>query len=103
MDGQFANARKLWDDAKEQNFSYDERIRRQFIPRDPADHVKRMRFNGVIEHAKPGLVLIQPQEGSLVISTQTMVGSTLLQRGHKVTFDLTFSAKGPFAEHLQLG
>ena len=102
MDGQFANAKKLWDDAKEQNFSYDERIRRQFIARDPADPAKRIRFNGVIEHAKPGLVLIQPEEGPLVISTQTMVGSTLLQRGQKVTFDLTFSAKGPFAEHMLL-
>jgi len=102
MDGQYANATKLWEDAKEQNFSYEERIRKQYIPRDPADPSKRMRFTRTIEHAKPGLVLIQPEEGPVVISTQTLVGSTALQRGQKVSFELTFSAKGPFAEHLQI-
>jgi tetratricopeptide (TPR) repeat protein len=102
MNGQYANATQLWEDAKEQNFSYEERIRKQYIPRDPADPSKRMRFTGTIEHAKPGLVLIQPDQGPVVISTQTLVGSTLLQRGQKVSFDLSFSAKGPFAEHLQI-
>ena len=102
MDGQYANATKLWEDAKEQPFSYEERTRKQYIPRDPADLSKRMTFTGTIEHAKPGLVLIQPQDGPVLISTQTLVGSTLLQRGHKVSFELTFSAKGPFAEHLQI-
>lgn len=102
MDGQYANATKLWEDAKEQNFSYEERIRKQYVPRDPTDPTKRLRLTGTIEHAKAGLVLIQPDAGPVVISTQTLVGSKPLQRGQKVSFELTFSAKGPFAERLQI-
>jgi cold shock CspA family protein len=93
---------KLWDSAIEQNFSYEERIKRQYIPRDSADLTKRMRFAGVIQHVKPGYALIQPDEGSVVISTMTMVSGKILQRGQNVTFELTFSAKGAFAENLKI-
>jgi tetratricopeptide (TPR) repeat protein len=102
VDGKYADAKKIWDHAIEQNFSYDERIKRQYIPRDPSDLTKRRRFTGTVQHVKPGYVLIQPEEGPLVISTTTIVGGTALQRLQKVTFELTFSAKGPFAENPQL-
>jgi cold shock CspA family protein len=59
-------------------------------------------FTGTVQHVKPGYVLIQPEDGPLVISTATIVGGTILQRLQKVTFELTFSAKGPFAENPQL-
>jgi tetratricopeptide (TPR) repeat protein len=102
MDGKYGDAKKLWDAAKEHNFSYDERTKRQYIPHDPADATQRMRFSGVIQHVKPGYVLIQPDEGPVVISTMTVIAGTILQRGQKVAFDLTFSAKGAFAENLKI-
>jgi tetratricopeptide (TPR) repeat protein len=102
IDGKYGEAKKLWDNAKQHNFSYEERIKRQYTPRDIADLTKRMRFAGVIQHIKPGYVLIQLDEGPVVISTMTNVGATILQRSHKVTFELSFSAKGPFAEHLEI-
>jgi cold shock CspA family protein len=102
MDGKYGDAKKLWDTAKEHNFSYDERIKRQYIPRDPADPTQRMRFPGVIQYVKPGYVLIQPDDGPVVISTMTVVAATILKRGQKVAFDLTFSAKGAFAENLKI-
>jgi cold shock CspA family protein len=101
-DRRYVDAKKLWDNAKEQNFSYEERIKRQFIPRDPSDSTRRRRFSGKIQVVKPGYVLIQPEDGPLVISATTVVNKTALQRFQKVTFELTFSAKGPFAENLQL-
>jgi cold shock CspA family protein len=47
-------------------------------------------------------VKIQPDEGPTVISTTTTLGTIVLQTGQRVTFDFSFSAKGPLAEHLQI-
>lgn len=102
IDGQYGDALKLWSSAKEQNFSYEERIKRQYTPRDPADSTKRMRFAGVVHYVKPGYILIQPDEGPVLISTKTVVSGATLQRGQKITFELTFSAKGAFAENLKI-
>jgi cold shock CspA family protein len=41
-------------------------------------------------------------EGPVVISTTTVVGGAILQRGQNVTFELSFSAKGPFADNLRV-
>jgi tetratricopeptide (TPR) repeat protein/cold shock CspA family protein len=102
MDKRYDEAAKLWQRAKEQNFTYDERIKRQFEPRDPADQTKRLQFSGVILNTKPGYVVIQPDDGPTLISTTTMVGKTTLQNRRRVTFVLSFSAKGPLAEGVQL-
>ena len=75
MDENYAEAKKLWDDAKEQNFSYEERIKRQYSPRDPADPAKRVHSTGVVQHLKPGYVLIQPYEGPVVLSKMTIVAA----------------------------
>jgi tetratricopeptide (TPR) repeat protein len=102
VDGRYDEASKLWERAKEQTFTYDERVKRQFDARDPKDQMKRLRYSGVVLHAKPGYVLIQLDDGPTVISTTTMVGKTILQNRQRVTFNLSFSAKGPLAEGIQL-
>lgn len=102
LDGRYDEAAKLWERAKEQNFTYDERIKRQFDPRDPADQTRRLRFPGVVLNTKPGYIIIQPDDGPTVISTTTVVGKTILQNRQRLTFALSFSAKGPFAEAVQL-
>lgn len=102
IDGRYGEAKKLWDSAKEHGFSYEERIKRQYVPRDPTDLTKRLQFVGTIQHAKPGYVLIQPDEGPVLISTTTATGGTTLNRGLKVSFELVFSAKGPLAENLKI-
>lgn len=101
-DGNYGEAKKLWDAAKEHNFSFDERTKRQYAPRDPADVTNRLRLAGVIQLVKPGYVLIQPDQGPVIISTTTLIGGTILQRAQKVTFEPTFSAKGAFAENLKM-
>jgi tetratricopeptide (TPR) repeat protein len=103
LDKKFSDASKLWERAKEQNFTYDERLKRQYEPRDPSDPSKRLRFAGVIENAKPGYAFIRPDEGPVVISSTTKAGQRVLKSRDKVTFDLSFSAKGPFADHVQFG
>jgi hypothetical protein len=102
MDGNYAEAKKLWDGAKEQNFSYEERIKRQYSPRDPADTAKRVRLMGVIQHVEPGYVLIQPDEGPVVLSKMTIVDGVALQDGQTVTFEPSFSAKGVLEENLKV-
>jgi tetratricopeptide (TPR) repeat protein len=102
LDGRYADAKKLWDSAKERNFSYEERIKRQFTPRDPIDAARRLRLAGVIQHVKPGYVLIQTDDGSVVISKMTVVGGKALISGQRVSFEPTFSAKGPLAENLKI-
>jgi tetratricopeptide (TPR) repeat protein/cold shock CspA family protein len=101
MDGKYGDAKKLWDGAKEHNFSYEERIKRQYAPRDPADVTKRLRLSGVVQHVKPGYVLIQPEDGPVVISKTTAVGGAALIAGQRITFEPTFSAKGILAENLR--
>jgi cold shock CspA family protein len=101
LDNRFTDAKKLWDDAKEKNFSYDDRKKRQFMPRDPADHSQALRLTGVIQVVKPGFLLIQPESGPLVLSTVTFVHGAALRQGEEVSFDITFSAKGPLAENVR--
>ncbi|MHB8304199.1 MAG: P-loop NTPase [Acidobacteriaceae bacterium] len=101
LDGKYDDAVRLWDNAKELDLSDDERTRRQFVPRDHATG-DRIRFMGQVVHQKPNYVLIQPDEGPVVISRITSVGKTGLEKGHKIEFDLSFSAKGALAEHIRL-
>lgn len=102
LDGRFDEAQKLWGDARELNFSDEERTRRQFVARDPEDYRKRSRFSATVVLQKPGYVLVQPDRGPTVISKITVVDGVTLECGHKVDFELSFSAKGPLAEHLRL-
>jgi hypothetical protein len=62
----------------------------------------KLRFSGTVVGVKPSFVFIRPEDGPTVLSSTTMVGNDLLQRGTKVTFNLTFSAKGPFAERVEI-
>jgi hypothetical protein len=63
--------------------------------------MKNARFKGTVQLVKPGYVLIQPDEGPIVISKVTTIAGVPLNSGRKVTFELSFSAKGPLAEHLE--
>jgi len=100
IDGSYDAARKVWDDAREQNFTYEERVKRQYDPRDSDG--KRVTFSGVVKAVKPSFIFIQPPDGFDVISSTTVIKGVPVQRGDNVEFNLTFSAKGPFAENLQL-
>jgi tetratricopeptide (TPR) repeat protein len=101
VDHKFVEAQKLWDDAKELDFSDEERTKRQYTPRDHATGNK-LRFSGGIVHTKPSFVIVQPDEGPTIISKMTAVNGTTLAKGHKVDFELSFSAKAPLAENLRL-
>lgn len=101
VDGKFAEAQKLWDDARELAFSDEELTRRQYVPTD-FETGKKMRFDGVVLRSKPTFVIIQPDAGPTVISKTTSLRGAAIERGQKVNFELSFSAKGPIAENLNL-
>ena len=84
----------------EHNFSFDERTRRRYVALDPADRTKNSRFRGTVQLVKPGYVLIQPDEGPVVISKATAFADVPFELRQKVGFELSFSAKGPLAEHV---
>jgi tetratricopeptide (TPR) repeat protein len=100
VSGNFEAAQKIWDEAKGQNFSYEERIKKQYEPRE-ADG-SRMKFRGVVKAVKASFLFIQPTDGFDIISTTLVVNALALKKYDKVEYALSFSAKGPFAEHLQL-
>lgn len=102
MDGKYVDANKIWEDAKEQSFSYDDRTKRQYTPYDSGEPRKRVRFSGSVQLRKPGNILLRPDEGTVVISRSTSVGKTVLQPRQRVTFELSFSAKSPLAENLSI-
>jgi tetratricopeptide (TPR) repeat protein len=66
MDGRYAEAKKLWDAAGERRFPYDERMKRQYTPRDSDDPARRPRFTGTVQHVKPGYVLVNPIKDRLL-------------------------------------
>ncbi len=101
IDGKYGEAQKLWEDARELNFSDEERTRRQFVPRDPETQQK-LKFAGVVMVSKPSFVLIQHDDGQMVICKITSVGGKVLEKHQKVEFDLSFSAKSPLAENVRL-
>lgn len=102
MQGMYAEAKKIWDDAKDKGFSYEERTKSQYKPRHPGDGSKRVRLTGTVQHAKPGYVLIQPAEGPIVLSKMTIVRGVELKKWQAVSFEPSFSAMGPLAENLKL-
>ncbi|WP_263385862.1 P-loop NTPase [Granulicella arctica] len=101
LDGKYDGALKLWESGKELDLSDEERTRRQYAPRDHATG-NRLKFTGHVVHRKPNYVLIQPEEGPVVLSRITHVGKTTLEKDQKIEFELSFSAKGALAEGLRL-
>jgi tetratricopeptide (TPR) repeat protein len=97
----YEEVKKLWELSKEQNFSLDERTRRRYVALDPGDRMKNARFKGTVQLVKPGYALIQPDEGPVVISKVTAFAGAPIKIGQKMSFELSFSAKGPLAEHLE--
>ena len=100
VSGNFEGAQKVWDDAKSQNFSYEERIKKQYEPRE--DNGTQMTFRGMVTAVKPSYLFIQPTEGFDIISSTLVVDGVILKKHDKVEYTLSFSAKGPFAERLKL-
>jgi hypothetical protein len=100
VSGNFEGAQKVWDEAKGQNFSYEERIKKQYEPREPEG--SRMKFRDVVKAVKASYLFVQPTEGFDIISTTLVVNGVALKKSDKVEYALSFSARGPFAEHLQL-
>jgi cold shock CspA family protein len=101
MDEKYAEAKTLWERAKDQRFNDEEMTRRQYRPMDPTDLKKRRRFEGIVQLTKPNFVLIQRESGPVVLAKATQIDSKPLEKGDKVTFELSFSLKGAFAENLQ--
>jgi predicted Zn-dependent protease len=100
VSGNFEAAQKVWDEVKEQNFSYEERIKKQYEPRE-ADG-SSMKFRGTIKAVKPSYLFIQPTDGFDVISSTMEENGVPFKKGDRVEYNLTFSAKNPFAENLKL-
>lgn len=75
MDSKYDEARTLWDDAKDQGFTYEERIKARYDPRDPSDQTKKLRFSGIVAGVKPSFVFIQPEDGPTVLSATPWSGT----------------------------
>jgi hypothetical protein len=101
VDKKYVEAQKIWDDAKELNFTDEDRTRRQFVPRDPVSGNK-IRFTGTVVHTKPSYIIIQPDDGPTIISKTTVVNGKTLEKNQAVDFELSFSAKSPLADNVKL-
>ena len=101
VDKKYVEAQKIWEDAKELNFTDEDRTRRQFVPRDPVTGNK-IRFTGTVVHTKPSYIIIQPDDGPTIISKTTVVNGKTLEKNQAVNFELSFSAKSPLAENVKL-
>jgi tetratricopeptide (TPR) repeat protein len=102
MDGNTDEASKVFSESIRQGFSYDEKVRVQFRPNDPAERKAPLRLSGTIITVKPTYVFVQTDKYPNFISATTKLGKTILQRDIKVTFQPVFSAKGPYADNLRL-
>jgi len=102
MDGKTDEASKVFSESIRQEFSYGEKIRIQFRPRDPADQSAQLRLSGRVTTVKPSYVFVQTDKYPDFISGTTKVDKTILQRDMRVTFQPVFNAKGPYADNLRL-
>jgi hypothetical protein len=102
MDGKVDEANKVFSECIRQGFSYDEKIRIQFRPRDPIDRTAPLRLSGRVTNVKPSYVFVQTDKYPDFISANTKIDKTILQRDTGVTFQPVFNAKGPYAENLRL-
>jgi tetratricopeptide (TPR) repeat protein len=102
MDGKIDEAGKVFAESIRQEFSYDEKLRIQFRPRDAADRSAPLRLSGRVTTVKPSYVFVQTDKYPDFISTTTKIDKTILQRDTKVTFQPVFNAKGPYADNLRL-
>lgn len=61
-----------------------------------------MKFRGVVKAVKPRYLFIQPNDGFDIISSTMADKGVPSKRGDRVEYNLTFSAKSPFADSLHL-
>jgi hypothetical protein len=101
MDYKFGEAEKTFAESIRQGFSFEEKTKIQFRPRDP-DSKEPLTIVGRVVTVKPGYVFIQNDLYPDFISKTTRIGKTILQKGTRVRFEPTFSARGPFADHVRL-
>ena len=101
LDGNINKAKEVFEEYLKQNFTYDEKYRTYFEPRDPANTNNPLRFTGKIVTVKPGYLFIQTTRYPDLISRRTRIGNVILQRGMSVEFEPTFSARGAYADHIQ--
>jgi hypothetical protein len=102
MEGQTDEASKVFEESTKQGFTYDEKIRVQFRPRDPADRNVALRLSGRVATVKPTYIFIQTDRYPNFISGTTKTEKTILQRGMRVTFQPVFNAKGGYADNVRL-
>jgi hypothetical protein len=76
MDGKSDEAGKLFSESIRQEFSYDEKIRIQFRPRDPVDRSAALRLSGRVTTVKLSDVLVQTDKYPDFISTTTKIDKT---------------------------
>ena len=72
-DGKSDEAGKLFSESIRQEFSYDEKSRIQFRPRDPVDRSAPLRLSGRVTTVKPSDVFVQTDEYSDFISPTTKI------------------------------
>ena len=101
MDTRFDEAEEVFAESIKQGLSFDERIRTQYRPRDPITK-KPVELAGRVVSVKPGFVFVQTDPYPNFLATTTRVDGTVLQRGMKVRFHPTFSARGSFAADVVL-
>jgi hypothetical protein len=102
MDGKADEANKVFSESIRQGFSYDEKIRIQFRPRDPVDRTAPLRLSGRVTTVKPSYVFVKTDKYPDFISATTKIDKTILQRDTRITFQPVFNAKGPYADNLRL-
>jgi hypothetical protein len=102
MDGKTDDAVKVFEESTKQGFTYDEKVRIHFRPRDPADQSAALRLSGRVVTVKPTYIFIQTDRFPNFISTTTKADKTILQRDMHVTFQPMFNAKGAYADNVRL-
>ena len=102
MDGKVGEADEVFAESVKQGFTYDERYKIQWAPRDPSNNAAPLRLTGRVTTVKPTYVFIQSDKYGDFISRPTRAEAAVLRRGTEVTFQPAFSARGTYADHVQL-
>jgi tetratricopeptide (TPR) repeat protein len=97
MNGQFSEAQEVFDNAISQEFTFEERLRVEFIPRGIDNPSEPLRLDGRVASVKAGYAFIEARGYPSFFCHSTKFGDVVMEPGKAVSFQPAFCVRGAVA------
>lgn len=97
MNGQFSDAQDVFDKAIAEDFTFEERLRVEFVPRSIDNLAQPLRLEGKVVSVRAGYAFIEASGYPAFFCHSTKFGEVVMDQGKAVSFQPGFSVKGAVA------